>query len=129
MLVPYAQGIPGNEQGKGVYRVKKSVAVAVTILSVVALVAMGVYGWLYAYHHQKNTDNLPQLTAMAQMDEEEANGFLTGYRKIQLEYVWGKPDESGADYDVWNIEDKTILTVRYDQKEKVVACCLSTNEE
>lgn len=97
-------------------------AILVSILVVIALAASV---WFYGYYNQKNNDNLPSLSAVAKMEEAEVNELLVGYHKNQLRTVWQEPDLINSNEDVWKI-DGIILTVSYNNKDKVVVCGLTT---
>ena len=66
-----------------------------TIALIVAVIVAAIFAWRVAYSMRKNTDNLPTLTAIAEMSEAEVNSFLPGYKINQLTTVWGEPDASG----------------------------------
>ncbi len=93
-------------------------------LAVLVAIALGISAWLYGYHHQKSTDNLPTLSSVAAMKEEQASELLVGYRRVQLGYVWPEPDASSQDEDTWKVGGVT-LTVRYGEGDKVVGCRFS----
>ena len=59
------------------------------------------------------------------MEEAKVNELLVGYHKIQLRTVWQEPDLTSSNEDVWKI-DGMILTVSYNNKDKVVVCGLTT---
>ena len=59
-------------------------------LIVVAVVVGVIFAWRVAYSMQKNTDNIPTLAMVSEMDDAS---FLVGYRSNQLITVWGEPDE------------------------------------
>lgn len=98
---------------------RKSLIVGITAIILVILVSV----WLYGYHNRKSNDNLPSLTAIAQMDEAKVNSILPGYHIEQLREVWGKPDKSSNNEDLWKIDDK-ILIVNYNNLDEVVICGL-----
>ena len=75
-----------------------------------------------------SNDNLPNLTSIATIDEAEINELLVGYRKIQLREIWNEPDEANSNEDVWIINERTALIVSYSNKDKVVVCGFSTEE-
>lgn len=89
---------------------------------VLAIIVLAVAAWFYGYYTAKSNDNLPALDIVAEMEEEELNELLAGYRKVQLREVWQEPSESRPDEDVWRIEEKVILIVQYNDQDKVVAC-------
>jgi len=97
-------------------------AILVSILVVITLAASV---WFYGYYNQKNNDNLPSLSSVAKMEEAEVNELLVGYHKTQLRTVWQEPDLINSNEDVWKI-DGIILTVSYNNKDKVVVCGLTT---
>ena len=93
-------------------------AIFVSILVVITLAASV---WFYGYYNQKNNDNLPSLSSVAKMEEAEVNELLVGYHKTQLRTVWQEPDLINSNEDVWKI-DGIILTVSYNNRDKVVVC-------
>lgn len=99
----------------------------ITILVIaIVIIALAVALWFYGYYNRKSNDNLPNLTAIAQMDEAEVNEIVCGYRREQLAEVWGAPDESSSMEDIWIIEDNITITVNYSNSDdKVVVCDLS----
>ena len=102
----------------------KKRAILVSILVVIALTALV---WFYGYYNQKNSDNLPSLSSIVKMEEAEVNELLIGYHKTQLRTVWQEPDIINSNEDIWKIEGK-VLTVSYNNKDKVVDCGLSTED-
>lgn len=104
---------------------KKRAAVAVGILSVIAL---GISVWFYAYYNQKSNDNLPSLSVIAEMEEADVNELLIGYRRVQLRTVWEEPDSINSNEDIWEINERMALVVGYDNKDNVVVCALSTRD-
>lgn len=87
-------------------KVKKAIIALAAIAILIGL-------WLVAYHNHKSTSNLPQLSAIAQMDEADVNELLVGYYRTQLPDVWGGPDPelSGENTWVWVIDEHTLLSV------------------
>ena len=83
------------------------------IILVLLLIAVLVGAWFVAYYNHKSTSNLPQLSALAVMDEADVNELLVGYYRTQLPDVWGGPDPelSGENTWVWRIDEHTLLTV------------------
>lgn len=104
---------------------KKRAAVAVGILAVIAL---GISVWFYAYYNQKSNDNLPSLSAIAEMEEADVNELLIGYRRAQLRTVWEEPAFTGTNSDIWEINERMALVVGYNNKDKVVVCALSARD-
>lgn len=104
---------------------KKRAAVAVGILAVIAL---GISVWFYAYYNQKSNDNLPSLSAIAEMEEADVNELLIGYRRAQLRTVWEEPDSINSNEDIWEINERMALVVSYNSKDNVVVCALSTRD-
>jgi len=99
---------------------KKKLIIALVII---AIVVGAIFAWRIAYKMQKNTDNLPALSMISEMDNAD---FLVGYRSNQLITVWGEPDEEtpttiGSTLLTWEIDDETTLIVHIDGKEKVAA--------
>ena len=88
---------------------------------VVAVIVAAIFAWRVAYSMRKNTDNLPTLTAIAEMSEAEVKSFLPGYKINQLTTVWGEPDASGENTVSWEIGDATLI-VNY-KNNGVVAIC------
>lgn len=98
---------------------KKSVIVSMLIatgLCVAILVCI--------YFHPKNSGNLPDLISITQMDEAKVNKVLAGYYRNQLIEVWGEPDVSTANEDIWKIGNDTSLLVSTNNKNKVVVCSI-----
>lgn len=90
------------------------------------VVAILVAAWYIAYLNHKSTSNLPQLSAIGQMEEADVNELLVGYYRTQLPEVWGEPDPelSGENTWVWKIDDNTLLTVssnKVGEKAKIVS--------
>lgn len=104
---------------------KKRAAVAVGILAVIAL---GISVWFYAYYNQKSNDNLPSLSVIAEMEEADVNELLIGYRRTQLRTVWEEPDSINSNEDIWEINERMALVVSYNKKDNVVVCALSTRD-
>lgn len=63
---------------------KKKLMIA---LIVVAVILGAIFAWRVAYSMQKNTDNIPTLAMVSEMDDAS---FLVGYRSNQLITVWGE---------------------------------------
>lgn len=72
----------------------------------------------------QNTDNLPALSSITEMEEATVNELLKGYHRDQLIEVWGEPTNSSDNEDIWIIDDIT-LTVNTNNKDKVVVCGLN----
>ena len=92
---------------------KKKLMIA---LIVVAVIAGAIFAWRVAYSMQKNTDNIPTLEMVSEMDDAS---FLVGYRSNQLITVWGEPDEEtpttvGTTILTWKIDDDATLIVHVD---------------
>ena len=94
---------------------KKRAAVAVGILAVIAL---GISVWFYAYYNQKSNDNLPSLSVIAEMEEADVNELLIGYHRAQLRTVWEEPDSINSNEDIWEINERMALIVSYNNKDK-----------
>ena len=60
---------------------RKKIIVVVIILAVVLCVPI----WFYGYHNHKSNDNLPTLTAIAEMSEADVNSLLPGYKNTKME--------------------------------------------
>ena len=90
-------------------------------LIVFAVIAGAIFAWRVAYSMQKNADNLPALTTIAEMSESEVNSLLPGYKINQLKSVWGEPDTSEDGTVSWEIGDVTLI-VNY-KNNGVVAIC------
>ena len=96
----------------------------VTIALIIAAVATGaVFAWRIAYSMHKSTDNLPPLTAIAEMSEAEVNSLLPGYRIVQLEEVWGEPDTREENTVTWKTGEVTLI-VNYKNNGAVAICGL-----
>ena len=51
-----------------------------SVIAVIILVfAICVSAWFYGYYNHKSNDNLPTLTAIAEMSEADVNSLLPGY--------------------------------------------------
>ena len=97
---------------------KKKLMIA---LIVVAVILGAIFAWRVAYSMQKNTDNIPTLEMISEMEDVS---FLVGYHGKQLITVWGEPDEItpttvGGEFLHWKIDDNTMLRVHIDDKDKV----------
>lgn len=98
---------------------KKILITAVIIMALIGL-------WFVGYYNHKSTSNLPQLSAIAEMDEADVNDLLVGYYRTQLPDVWGGPDpeRSSGNTWVWVIDDNTLLNVssnKVGEKAKIVS--------
>ena len=91
------------------------------VLATILIVAVGVAVWFYGYYNRKSNDNLPALTAIAEMSESDVNSLLPGYKINQLREVWGEPDSSDDGIDSWQIGSVTLI-VNY-KNNGVVAIC------
>ena len=99
---------------------KKKLMIA---LIVVAVIVSAIFAWRIAYSMQKNTDNIPALAMVSEMDNAS---FLVGCRSNQLIAVWGEPDEEtpttvGTTILTWEIDDDTTLVVHVDSNNKVAS--------
>ena len=99
---------------------KKKLMIA---LIIVIVIVGAIFAWRIAYSLQKNTDNIPTLAMVSEMDDAS---FLVGYRSNQLITVWGEPDEEkpttvGTTILTWEIDDDTILIVHVDSNNKVAS--------
>ena len=95
------------------------------ILALAAIIIL-IGAWFVAYHNHKSTSNLPQLSAIAQMDEADVNELLVGYYRTQLPDVWGgpAPELSGENTWVWMVDEHTLLSVstnKVGEKAKIVS--------
>lgn len=97
---------------------KKKLMIA---LIVIAVIAGTIFAWRLAYAMQKSNDNLPTLTAIAEMSESEVNSLLPGYKIIQLEEVWGEADLNEDGTASWKTGNVTLV-VNY-KSNGVVAIC------
>ena len=77
---------------------KKKILIALFCLLAVVL-AVG--AWFHAYYNRKSNDNLPALAVIVEMDEADVNTLLIGYKRIQLIEVWGSPDSTLENEDIW----------------------------
>ena len=102
---------------------KKKLSIVIAIILVVVIC---VSAWFYGYYSRKSNDNLPALTAIAEMSEYDVNSLLPGYKINQLRAVWGEPDSSEDGTDRWQI-GKITLVVNY-KNNGVVAICGLKNE-
>ena len=99
---------------------KKKLMIA---LIIVIVIVGAIFAWRIAYSLQKNTDNIPTLSMVSEMDDAS---FLVGYRSNQLITVWGEPDEEtpttvGTTILTWRIDDDTILIVHVGSNNKVAS--------
>ena len=78
--------------------------------------------WFYGYYNRKSNDNLPTLTAIAEMSQADVNSLLPGYHIDQLREVWGKPDTSENSTACWKLGNDTTLAVSY-KNNGIVAIC------
>jgi len=99
---------------------KKKLMIA---LIIIAVIVGAIFAWRVAYAMRKNTDNLPTLTAIAEMSEAEVNSLLPGYKINQLKSVWGEPDASEGNTVSWEIGDITLI-VNYKNNGLVAICGL-----
>lgn len=72
----------------------------------------------------KNTDNLPTLSSISEMEEATVNELLKGYHRDQLIEVWGEPTNSSDNEAIW-ITDDITLTVNINNNGEVVICGLN----
>ena len=74
--------------------------------------------------NHKNIDRLPSLEQVAQMkDETELNSYIIKFTRAELKIVWGEPNESNANEDIWYINSSTNLIVNYhNNSDKAVVC-------
>ena len=92
-----------------------------TALIVIAVAVGAIFAWRVGYSMRKSNDNLPALTAIAEMSESEINNILPGYKSAQLREVWGEPDRSEDSADCWKTGNITLV-VNY-KNNGVVAIC------
>ncbi len=97
---------------------KKKLSVMTVIILALAIC---VSAWFYGYYNRKSNDNLPTLTAIAEMSEADVNSLLPGYHIDQLREVWGKPDTSEDGTVCWKIGDTTLIVVF--KNNGIVAIC------
>ena len=98
---------------------KKKLMIA---LIIVIVIVGAIFAWRIAYSLQKNTDNIPTLAMVSEMDDAS---FLVGYRSNQLITVWGEPDEEtpttiGTTLMMWEFDDKKLI-VHVDSNNKVAS--------
>ena len=98
---------------------KKKLMIA---LIVFAVIIGTFFAWRIAYSAQKNTDNIPTLALVSNMEDIS---FLVGYRSNQLITVWGEPDEEtpttiGTTLMMWEFDDKKLI-VHIDSNNKVAS--------
>ena len=65
---------------------KKKLSVMTVIILALAIC---VSAWFYGYYNRKSNDNLPTLTAIAEMSEADVNSLLPGYHIDSLERYGG----------------------------------------
>ena len=112
-----------KNDGKEALPMKKKLMIVVAVIAVIVVAALA---WRIGYAMHKSTDNLPELTMVADMDDEAVSDLLVGYRVIQLETVWGDPDEQDGMSNTWQIDDTTELVVTCNDKEKVISAEIQT---
>ena len=114
-----------KNDGKEALPMKKKLMIVVAVIAVIVVAALA---WRIGYAMHKSTDNLPMLTMVADMDDEAVTDLLVGYRVIQLETVWGDPDEQDGMSNTWQIDDTTELVVTCNDKEKVISAEIQKTE-
>ena len=102
---------------------KKSV-----IVSILMAIGLCVAILVCIYFSPKSSANLPDLVSIAQMEEAEVNKVLAGYYRNQLIEVWGEPDVSTVNEDIWQIGD-VLLIVNYKNDGKVAICDLKDGSD
>ena len=107
---------------------KKNILKFITEMVVIAVL---ISAWFVAYYNHKSTSNLPQLSAIALMDEADVNKLLVGYYRTQLPDVWGGPDPelSGENTWVWVIDEHTLLSVssnKVGERAKIVSSSIDS---
>ena len=112
-------GLPNRHLTKECDCMKKKLSVMAVIILVLAIC---VSAWFYGYYNRKSNDNLPTLTAIAEMSEADVNSLLPGYHIDQLREVWGKPDTSENSTACWKRGNDTTLVVSY-KNNGIVAIC------
>lgn len=101
---------------------KKTAILVITAIGFLLAITAG----FYTYRSRKTNDNLPALSVVAQMAEADINKTVCGYRRNQLNEVWGPPEESSLAEDIWTAGDGITLTVNYHHgSDKAVLCGLS----
>ena len=93
------------------------------VLLIVAVIGVAFSSWRIGYSLRKSTDNLPTLTAIAEMSEADVNSLLPGYKINQLKTVWGEPDTSEENRVSWEIGDITLI-VNYKNNGVIAICSL-----
>ena len=114
-----------KNDGKEALPMKKKLMIVVAVIAVIVVASLA---WRIGYAMHKSTDNLPELTMVADMDDEAVSDLLVGYRVIQLETVWGDPDEQDGMSNTWQIDDTTELVVTCNDKEKVISAEIQTTK-
>ncbi len=90
------------------------------LIAIIAVVALFIWGNV----HHKNMDGLPSLEQVAQMkDEADLNRSITQFTRAELKIVWGEPNESNANEDIWYINSSTNLIVNYHNKSDTAVVC------
>ena len=98
------------------------------VLVIIVAVALCVSAWFYGYHNRKSNDNLPTLTAIAEMSESDVNSLLVGYKINQLREVWEEPNYSEDSTDYWQMGDVTLV-VSYKNNGVVVVCGIDNERD
>lgn len=91
-------------------------------LAAAAVLAAAAALWFGLYYQRKSNDNLPALSSVAQMNEAEINKIVCGYRRGQLDDVWGRPDETADGEDVWSMDGQRFLRVNYNNRDRAIIC-------
>ena len=100
---------------------KKIISIIVAIVLILLAIRLLFSLWLYCYHQNKNTDNLPYLIKITRMNQNEMDDLLIGYHRVQFLEVWDDPTYQTEYEDYWEIEGYTLI-LRYDEKEEVISC-------
>ena len=98
---------------------KKKLMIALIVFTVII---GAFFAWRIAYSAQKNTDNIPTLALVSNMEDIS---FLVGYRSNQLITVWGEPDKEtpttiGTTLMMWEFDDKKLI-VHIDSNNKIAS--------
>ena len=106
--------------GRGKDSMKKKLTIT---LIIVVIIISSIFAWRIAYFMQKNTDNIPTLEMISEMNDIS---FLVGYQSNQLITIWGEPNEEtpttiGTTILTWEIDNDTTLIIHVDSKNKVAS--------
>lgn len=84
------------------------------IIVAVTILLMLFCTWTIGYHMRRSNDNLPTLQMTTELSTKDAENLISGYRRVQLETVWGKPTIADDKKDIWESDEGRAVIVQYD---------------